>query len=84
MDGKLFQEALMKCAICRNGITEEGYTTVVLEREQTTLVFKRVPAEICNNCGEEYISSEVNKALLRHARKELNRGVTLEMLNFAA
>ncbi len=74
----------MKCAICRNGITEEGYTTVVLEREQTTLVFKRVPAEICNNCGEEYISSEVNKALLRHARKELNRGVTLEMLNFAA
>ena len=84
MDGKLFQEALMKCAICRNGITEEGYTTVVLERDQTTLVFKRVPAEICNNCGEEYISSEVNKALLRHARKELNRGVTLEMLNFAA
>jgi YgiT-type zinc finger domain-containing protein len=102
MDGKLFQEALMKCAICRNGITEEGYTTVVLEREQTTLVFKRVPAEICNNCGEEtlvfkrvpaeicnncgeeYISSEVNKALLRHARKELNRCVTLEMLNFAA
>jgi len=74
----------MKCAICRNGITEEGYTTVVLERDQTTLVFKRVPAEICNNCGEEYISSEVNKALLRHARKELNRGVTLEMLNFAA
>ncbi len=74
----------MKCAICRNGITEEGYTTVVLERDQMTLVFKRVPAEICNNCGEEYISSEVNKALLRHARKELNRGVTLEMLNFAA
>jgi len=74
----------MKCAICRNGITEEGYTTVVLERDQTTLVFKHVPAEICNNCGEEYISSEVNKALLRHARKELNRGVTLEMLNFAA
>ena len=74
----------MKCAICRNGITEEGYTTVVLERDQTTLVFKRVPAEICSNCGEEYISLEVNKALLRHARKELNRCVTLEMLNFAA
>ncbi len=74
----------MKCAICRNGITEEGYTTVVLERDQTTLVFKRVPAEICNNCGEEYISLEVNKALLRHTRKELNRCVTLEMLNFAA
>jgi YgiT-type zinc finger domain-containing protein len=48
----------MKCAICRNGMTESGYATVVLEKEGTTLVFKNVPAQICNNCGEEYISSE--------------------------
>lgn len=74
----------MKCAICRNGRTEDSHTTVVLEKDQTTLVFKNVPAKICDNCGEEYISSEVNRALLRHAGKELNRGITLEMLNFAA
>ncbi len=74
----------MKCAICRNGKTEDGYATIVLERDKTTLVFKYVPAKICDNCGEEYISSDVNKALLRHAREELNRGITLEMLNFAA
>ena len=46
----------MKCAICHNGKTEKGNTTVVLERDQTTLVYKNVPANICNNCGEEYIS----------------------------
>jgi len=74
----------MKCAICRNGKTEKGFATVVLEKDDTTLVFKRVPANICENCGEEYISSDVNAALLRHARKELKRGVTLEILNFAA
>ena len=74
----------MKCAICRNGKTDEGHTTVVLERGQTILVFKRVPAKICNNCGEEYISSEINKELLRHARKEINRGITFELLDFAA
>ncbi len=74
----------MKCAICRNGFTEVGYATVVLERDQTTLVYKNVPAQICDNCGEEYISSEVNKSLLSHARKEINRGVTLELLSFAA
>ena len=74
----------MKCAICRNGNTEDGYTTVVLEKDKTTLVFKHVPAKICDNCGEEYISSEVNKTLLRHAREELKRGVTLGMLDFAA
>ena len=37
----------MKCAICRHGITAEGDTTVVLERGQTTVVFKKVPAQIC-------------------------------------
>ena len=74
----------MKCAICRNGKTREGFSTVVLEQNETTLVYKRVPASICENCGEEYISSKVNKVLLQRAREELKRGVTLEMLNFAA
>jgi YgiT-type zinc finger domain-containing protein len=74
----------MKCAICRNGKTEKGFTTVVLEKNETTLVFKRVPSDICENCGEEYISSEINRSLLQHAKNELNRGITLEMLNYAA
>ena len=59
----------MKCAICRNGKTEDSYATVVLERDKTTLVFKYVPAKICDNCGEEYISSDVNKALLNMREK---------------
>jgi YgiT-type zinc finger domain-containing protein len=74
----------MKCAICRNGETAAGYVTIVLERDETTLVFKHVPAQICDNCGEEYISSEVNMTLLRRAREEMNKGVVLEMLNYAA
>ena len=63
----------MKCAICRNGKTENGQATVVLERDKTTLVFKCVPAKICDNCGEEYISSGVNKTLLQHARAKMLR-----------
>lgn len=74
----------MKCTICRNGMTETGYATVLLEKDSTTLVFKNVPAQICANCGEEYISSEINKAILSCAREELGRGITLEMLSFAA
>ncbi len=74
----------MKCTICRNGNTEKGFTTVVLERDKTILIFKRVPANICNNCGEEYISSNVNRKLLNFARDEKNRGITLELLEFAA
>ena len=74
----------MKCAICRYGTTTDGYTTIVLERDQTTVVFKKVPAQICDNCGEEYVSAAVNTALLSQADEEWERGIILEMLNFAA
>ena len=74
----------MKCAICQNGSTTEGYTTLVLERDQTLVVFKSVPAQICSNCGEEYVSSAVNRALLSRAQKEWEQGIILEVLNFAA
>lgn len=74
----------MKCAICQNGSTADGFTTIVLERDQTTIVFKNVPAQICDNCGEEYVSSAVNKVLLSQAKEEWERGIILEMLNFAA
>ncbi len=74
----------MKCAICRNGNTENGFATVVLERDNTTLVIKKVPAKICNNCGEEYITSEINRKLLSYARDKVGHGVTLELLEFAA
>ena len=74
----------MKCAICRNGHTVEGRITVVLERDQTTLVFKDVPATICENCGEEYLAEETNRELLKRAEEAASRGVDLELLRFAA
>lgn len=73
----------MKCAICRPGTTTDEHTTIVVERDQTAIVFKKVPPPICNNCGEEYVSTEVNEALRSQAHAEWERGTTLAMLNFA-
>ena len=85
MAGWFFKkEALMKCAICRNGETRSSFISVMLQRSGTTLVFKDVPAEVCENCGEEYVSSEINAELLRKAEKAIERGVDLELLRFAA
>ena len=72
----------MKCAICRQGYTESGFTTVTLERNQSTLVFKQVPADICENCGEVYLDSEINQTLLKQAEKELQRGVFFGVVNY--
>jgi YgiT-type zinc finger domain-containing protein len=74
----------MRCPICRNGETAPGTTTVVLERSGTTLVFKGVPAEVCEECGEEYLSEETNRNLLRKAEDAVERGVDLELLRYAA
>ncbi len=74
----------MNCAICRNGMTGDGHVTITLERGAAVLIFRNVPARVCDNCGEEYLSSEVSKELLRRAEEEVERGVSLEMLEYAA
>lgn len=55
-----------------------------MEKNKSTLVFKDVPAEICENCGEEYVSSQTNNNLLKMAKEAVARGVDLEMLKYAA
>jgi YgiT-type zinc finger domain-containing protein len=52
----------MKCIICKNGTTGAGKATVTLERESTTVVIKGVPAEVCHNCGEEYVDDKSLRA----------------------
>ncbi len=64
--GIRFQEekVIMKCVICKHGETQEGTATVTLERVNVTVVFKDVPAQVCTNCGEEYIDAQVTQQLL--------------------
>ena len=74
----------MNCTICHHGTLQDGSATVVLERGEAILIFKEVPARICDTCGEEFVSAKVNESLLRRAEEALSRGTTLEMLRFAA
>ena len=46
----------MKCALCKQGETHPGEVTVTLQRGETTVILKGVPADICENCGEYYLS----------------------------
>jgi YgiT-type zinc finger domain-containing protein len=74
----------MRCAICKNGSTVDGRTTIVLDKDDIVLVFQEVPAKICDNCGEEYLSAETNRRLLHLAKDAKQRGVALELVKFAA
>ena len=61
----------MKCMVCKHGETRQGHTTVTLERDGGALVIRKVPAEVCENCGEAYVSAEVTRSLLESARETL-------------
>ena len=74
----------MNCVICKQGQTYNGKTTVTLERDQTTVVIKEVPAEICDNCGEYYLSEEVSKKVEELAEQAVQQGVEIEVLRYAA
>jgi YgiT-type zinc finger domain-containing protein len=73
----------MKCVVCKTGNTQPGRTSVTIERGGTTLVFKAVPAEVCDNCGEAYVSEEVSRQILASAEHAAQSGVQVEVQDFA-
>ena len=74
----------MTCVICKNGETQLGKATVTLEREDTTLVIKGVPAQVCANCGEEYVDEETSSCLLKTAEEAACAGVQVDVRQYIA
>lgn len=56
-------EARMHCLICKWTVTRSGTRTVTFERRRTTRVFKSVPAQLCENCGESYVDEQTRGEL---------------------
>jgi len=74
----------MKCLICKTGETKSGTTTVTLERKNTVVVIKDVPAQVCDNCGEYYLSEDVSARINALAEEAVKRKVEVEVLHYAA
>ncbi len=78
------QDDIMKCVLCKQGETQPGEVTVTLERGETIVLFKKVPADICENCGEYYLSAAVTEQVMARAEKAVRNGAEVEILRFAA
>lgn len=81
--GLCHEETPMKCPICKHGETKLGTASVTLERGGATLVFRNVPAQVCDNCGEAFHSEEVTAALLKQAESAVAAGVEVDVRRFA-
>lgn len=82
--GLHYQEAFLTCVICKHGETRPGRVTVPLQRGETTVIVKDVPADICENCGEYYLSETVARQVLEYGEQAVRSGAEVEILRFAA
>jgi len=74
----------MTCLVCKQGETKPGHATVTLQRGGCTVIVKNVPADICGNCGEYYLSEEITRNLLSRADAAARSGAEVEILGYAA
>jgi YgiT-type zinc finger domain-containing protein len=74
----------MKCPICKHGNTHPGEASITLERGQTTVMFKHVPAGVCDNCGEVFHDAKVTRSLLQQADQAATKGVEVDVRRYAA
>lgn len=74
----------MKCVICKTGNTRLGKTSVTLQREQTVVVIKDVPAQICEDCGEYYLDDTVARRVYAQADDAVQRHAEVEIIRYAA
>lgn len=74
----------MRCVLCKHGETQPGLVTVTLDRDESIVIIKRVPAKVCDNCGEYYLSDLITEQVLQRAEMAANNGAEVEIIRYAA
>ena len=69
----------MKCSLCGTGNTKPGKVTVTLERNDSIVLIKDVPAEVCDNCGHYYLTEEMTALVLNKGNEAIKNGAELEV-----
>jgi YgiT-type zinc finger domain-containing protein len=76
---------LDKCYFCKATVVQQQ-VNVDYRWGNTLMVIKNVPAGLCQQCGEKYLSSDVYKELERLAKSKshLMGKMTIDILTFEA
>ncbi len=72
------------CPTCKNGSLKPGTTTVTVERAGALIIFKEVPADVCDNCGAFFLSEDVSNELYNKANEAIKNGAQVEILKITA
>jgi YgiT-type zinc finger domain-containing protein len=70
--------------MCKHGMTQPGKVTVTLHRDETVVVIKEVPADVCQQCGEYYLDEMTTARIMAMAEEAVKHNVEVEVLRYAA
>lgn len=74
----------MQCKMCINGEFTPGKKTVMLEKDETIIVFKGVPALVCDQCGGAYTDEDIADRLLHMLEEEAQKGLKEAFIQYVA
>lgn len=49
----------MSCPICGHNALSPGTTTFAADADGTVVVMRNVPADVCDNCGESFVTDTI-------------------------
>ena len=72
------------CPTCKNGTLKLGTATVTVERAGALIIFKEVPADVCDNCGAFFLSEHTSSKLYKKADEAVKNGSQVEIMKLTA
>jgi YgiT-type zinc finger domain-containing protein len=72
------------CPTCKNGTLKPGTATVTVERAGALIIFREVPADVCDNCGAYFLSEQTSTELYKKADEAVKKGAQVEIMKLSA
>ncbi len=74
----------MKCVICKHGELKPGVTSLLFEKNNSTIVIKGVPVDKCDNCGEIYVPDKTAEQIMSLLESVESQGIIVDVRNFSS
>ncbi len=72
----------MNCTNCKMGSLKPGFATVTFNKNGSVIVFKNVPAQVCDTCQDFVVDEETARELLKVSAEEASRGIEVSVINY--
>ena len=71
------------CPLCKGKI-EKSFTTFTLDLDETIIVIRKVPAQVCTQCGEDWISDKSTQKIDEIVEQAKSNHSQVEILTMSA